>query len=234
MLRSLWGRRLIGLALAVLVGRPGWIGSWAVGEPTQRAGAGLSTTVDAQVTVLDGDTLRLAGGDRVRLLGVDTPETGRPLAQAATDFARRFIAGQTVRLVPDSGERDHYGRLLADVRVERGSLAEALVNAGLAWVYRSADARLLALQAGAVEDRRGVHAWQAPVGGMLYRPTATSFHHPECRLPGNRRSSLPLEENPGCLFKMGLSPCRRCLPWPPSSATMDGLPGARARGSRRD
>ncbi len=178
----------------------------------QTAGAESPTA-----TVLDGDTLRLPNGDKVRLLGVDTPETGQALAHEATEFARAYIEGQTIRLVPDSGERDRYGRLLADVWVDRGSLSQALLRAGLAWVYRAPDPALLAIQAEAVDARRGVHAWVGADDGVLYRPTKTSFHHPDCRLPGADRGSLPLEENPGCLFKIGLSPCRRCLPWPPSS-----------------
>jgi len=208
---SPWGRRVLSLVLAVLASHPPSCGSAPQAVPLSLGGEVLLQTA----TVLDGDTLRLANGDRVRLLGVDTPETGQPMAQEATDFARAHVAGQPVRLVPDSGERDRYGRLLADVWVEGGSLSQALVRAGLAWVYRAPDPVLLALQGEAVEGRRGVHGGVGPAPGILYRLTKTSFHHPECRLPGEDRGTLPLEQNPGCLFKMGLSPCRRCLPWPP-------------------
>ena len=38
--------------------------------------------------VIDGDTIELAGGEIVRLIGVDTPETGEPGASEATRFVR--------------------------------------------------------------------------------------------------------------------------------------------------
>ncbi len=74
------------------------------------------------VRVVDGDTVhvRLASGrERVRLIGVDTPEvTGSrrecwgARASAAT---RRLLAGRRVRLRTDVEERDRFGRLLAYV-----------------------------------------------------------------------------------------------------------------------
>jgi micrococcal nuclease len=76
------------------------------------------------VRIVDGDTVqvRLASGDveRVRLIGVDTPERGRPLAAQATRFtAAAAPPGRTVYLERDVDERDRYGRLLAYVWLER-------------------------------------------------------------------------------------------------------------------
>ena len=71
--------------------------------------------------VIDGDTVVLEGGERVRLLGVDTPELKHPLAQVrafareASDFTRREIEGKNVRLEYDWDRKDHYGRTLAYV-----------------------------------------------------------------------------------------------------------------------
>jgi micrococcal nuclease len=76
------------------------------------------------VKVVDGDTLRvrLAGGtERVRLIGIDTPETVKPdtpvqcYGRAASAAAHRLLDGRDVRLVPDVESRDRYGRLLAYV-----------------------------------------------------------------------------------------------------------------------
>ena len=72
--------------------------------------------------VVDGDTVDVSGGERVRLIGVDTPETKDPRRPVGC-FGReasRFTAGllppgTEVRLVGDVEQRDRFGRLLAYV-----------------------------------------------------------------------------------------------------------------------
>jgi len=90
--------------------------------------------------VVDGDTLLLANGARVRLIGVDTPETVKPetpvepFGPEASEFTRQFIAegnGQ-VRLELDKERQDRYGRFLAYVFVGEKMLNEQLLLAGLA------------------------------------------------------------------------------------------------------
>jgi endonuclease YncB( thermonuclease family) len=81
-----------------------------------------TTSVPAQgdvtsvVRVIDGDTIEVAGGTRVRLIGVDTPETGACFAADATRYANELLpAGTRVRLVYDVQRLDQYGRTLAYV-----------------------------------------------------------------------------------------------------------------------
>ncbi|WP_157960484.1 thermonuclease family protein [Marinimicrobium alkaliphilum] len=90
--------------------------------------------------VIDGDTLRLADGSRVRLIGVDAPELdhqeGRhePLAEAASAAVKQFLAGGKAYLVFGEQPRDHYGRTLAYVyNGERESLEALLLRRGLAF-----------------------------------------------------------------------------------------------------
>jgi micrococcal nuclease len=70
--------------------------------------------------VVDGDTI-VVGDERVRLIGVDTPESVKPgtpvecFALEASAFLKRLIAGRRVRLELDVERRDRYGRLLAYV-----------------------------------------------------------------------------------------------------------------------
>ena len=65
------------------------------------------------------DTLVLDGGERIRLIGVDTPETVHPqkpveyYGKEASAFTKRLAEGQEVRLEYDQQRRDHYGRTLA-------------------------------------------------------------------------------------------------------------------------
>jgi len=80
-------------------------------------------TIPGQVTsVTDGDTIvvRLESGkeERVRLIGVDTPEsTGQvePFGREAASFTRERVGGKAVLLEIDTSERDRFGRLLAYV-----------------------------------------------------------------------------------------------------------------------
>ncbi|KAL7466026.1 hypothetical protein ACHAXS_006317 [Conticribra weissflogii] len=77
--------------------------------------------------VYDGDTLTLDGGDRVRLLGIDTPELKekQPFALEAKEYTKRYCHGKDIWLSFDenaAGEKngdnkDHYGRLLAFIWV---------------------------------------------------------------------------------------------------------------------
>lgn len=87
------------------------------GSATATLPAGIDVVVRK---VVDGDTLDVSGGERVRLIGVDTPETlapDRPVGCFGKE-ASRFITellppGTEVRLVGDAEQRDRYGRLLA-------------------------------------------------------------------------------------------------------------------------
>ncbi len=85
--------------------------------------------------VIDGDTLELAGGDRVRLIGIDTPEFGdgvpEPFAVEAKQFTRHMVAGSSVHLQFDRERFDKYGRILATVHVDGKCLSEELARAGL-------------------------------------------------------------------------------------------------------
>ncbi len=76
------------------------------------------------VRVVDGDTVVVrtgSGEERVRYIGVDTPESVKPgtpvqcFAKAASAANRRLVEGQEVRLVLDAEARDRYGRTLAYV-----------------------------------------------------------------------------------------------------------------------
>ena len=71
------------------------------------------STVTAEIVsrVIDGDTIVLASGERVRLIGLDAPEIGEPGADEATQFVRERVEGLTVWLESDGADRDRFGRL---------------------------------------------------------------------------------------------------------------------------
>jgi micrococcal nuclease len=103
------------------------------GEERSHNGLGRAQVV----RVVDGDTIRVrvAGhGERVRYIGVDTPESVKPgtpvqcYAKRASAANAALVAGRSVRLVGDVEQRDRYGRLLAYVYREPDG---AFVNAQL-------------------------------------------------------------------------------------------------------
>jgi micrococcal nuclease len=90
-------------------------------------GPSRSTTTEHQVggerlavvgSITDGDTFRTEGGERVRLIGVDTPEPDQDAcfaAEATAALAGMIPPGTPVRLVADVDPVDRYGRTLAYV-----------------------------------------------------------------------------------------------------------------------
>lgn len=92
--------------------------------------------------VVDGDTIRVrhrGESERVRYIGIDTPEmshprVGRePFGPEATEANRELVEGERVRLVFGPERRDDYDRLLAYVYLEDGTFVNAeLVEQGWA------------------------------------------------------------------------------------------------------
>lgn len=91
--------------------------------------------------VHDGDTLWLADGRKVRIIGLNTPELARdttpdePLALAARDHLRHLLEKSAdVRLRYGTEKRDRYGRLLAHVFIRDGTnISAALLKQGLGY-----------------------------------------------------------------------------------------------------
>lgn len=152
--RAVWtGVALVTTAILALLDR-----TWSPYRPTGTATARLPATTEdfsryhgqrfGVVNVLDGDTLEIDAPDlgaqatRVRLLGIDAPETGfvdrRPMhyASEATARARELAGGTdvTIYLQETGPYRGKYGRLLAYIELPDGTfLNETLVAEGCAY-----------------------------------------------------------------------------------------------------
>ncbi|NQT95144.1 MAG: thermonuclease family protein [Candidatus Omnitrophica bacterium] len=119
------------------------------------------------VYVYDGDTVKLANGEKVRYIGVDTPEMNYKnppaeyFAEEAKRFNERLVNGKRVRLEFDTERRDKYNRLLAYVYIDNISVSAKLIEEGYARVFiippniRYAD-DFLKLQQKAREEERGL------------------------------------------------------------------------------
>ena len=85
--------------------------------------------------VIDGDTIELQDGRRVRYLGIDTPEAGEYYALEATARNRQFVEGKVVELQSGNRDQDEYGRLLRYVYVNGMFVNAELVAQGYATSY---------------------------------------------------------------------------------------------------
>jgi micrococcal nuclease len=101
-------------------------GLLSCGEAPERDSPGeRSGRLEGRVTkIVDGDTIHVQVGGRrekVRYIGVDTPETHKPgtpvqcYGRSASAFNARLVAERRVELRTDAETRDRYGRLLAYV-----------------------------------------------------------------------------------------------------------------------
>ena len=88
--------------------------------------------------VVDGDTVELEGGERVRYLMIDTPESTQGATDCygteSADFNRSLVEGKEVELTYDVDCDDQYDRLLAFVSVDGREVNSLLVERGLACV----------------------------------------------------------------------------------------------------
>jgi len=93
--------------------------------------------------VIDGDTVQLSDGSRVRLAGIDAPESKYPgkavqcLAPEASRYLKELVEKREVQLIVDSQRRDKYGRILGHIEIGSHYANGELVERGLAIVYRS-------------------------------------------------------------------------------------------------
>ncbi len=98
--------------------------------------------------VIDGDTLWLEHGEKIRLIGIQAPEIfhdGRPpeaYAEAAREVLQLLAMGQQAEVQLNTPPTDRYGRFLGDVYVGGQSLSLKLLESGAARIYLFADNHL--------------------------------------------------------------------------------------------
>ena len=178
--------------------------------------------------VIDGDTIELENGERVRYIGIDTPETKHPskpveyYGREADSANRSLVEGKGVRLEFDVQERDQYGRLLAYVYVGDIFVNAWLVENGYAQVMtippnvRYAE-RFMELQKKAREEGKGL--WGEKAGSLgketgsettavFVTKTGKKYHRKDCRYLRYSRISISLRK----AVSEGYKPCKVCKP----------------------
>lgn len=122
--------------------------------------------------VMDGDTVEISNGEKVRYIGIDTPETREknnsdwvykpmPYAEKAREFNRKLVEGKSVKLEFDVQKRDKYKRLLAYVYVDDKMANIEIAREGLAMIYTyppniKYSQRFLDAQKEARDNKRGL------------------------------------------------------------------------------
>lgn len=98
------------------------------------------TTV-AVTRVIDGDSFEIAGGDEVRVLGIDSCEMDTYGGRQAKESAELYLEGESVVLVQEPGaDRDRYGRLLRYVSTSYGSdFGETMISSDHTGLYEGAN-----------------------------------------------------------------------------------------------
>lgn len=129
---------------------------WPSGEASQAFASSSATSVHFSICsagggancVIDGDTIRW-NGEKVRLVGFNTPEISEP--QCAAEATKGKQAKLRLQQLLNSGsvsfsatvdrDRDRYGRLLREVRVDGRDVAELMISEGLAEPYSGGQKR---------------------------------------------------------------------------------------------
>lgn len=169
-----------------IVPAPGTAPTSSPVQPAQATQPAPAAVCDRLVVrVADGDTVILDRNEKVRLLGVDTPEKFESdklakqaaklqvdaraiarLGQRSTEFTEKRCAGKRCRLVLDGRPKDDYGRTLGYIYLEDGScLNRELIENGYATVYKwfpySRRDEFLRLESEARQGNRGL--WAEPL-----------------------------------------------------------------------
>jgi micrococcal nuclease len=97
----------------------------------QKKERGIDSTV---LRVIDGDTIEMANGDVVRLIGIDAPEKDHPYSKFVIEKLKS-LEGKSVRLEKDVTNKDRYGRYLRYVFLDNHLVNLELVRSGMAYAY---------------------------------------------------------------------------------------------------
>jgi micrococcal nuclease len=146
------------------------------------------------VGVSNGDTLTVLTAEKkqvkIRLAGIDAPETGQDFGQRAKQAASEMAFGKDVT-IRASGQ-DRYGRTVAEVILPDGrNLGREMVRAGMAWryvKYAPNDGTLARLEATAKAEKRGLWSQPNPIPPWDWRH---GTNLPETKgVVGNRRTHV--------------------------------------------
>jgi micrococcal nuclease len=80
--------------------------------------------------IIDGDTIIIQGGEKIRLLGVDCDERGKSCYKSARDWIEELLIGKEVFVEDDIEDKDRYGRSLRYIFLDDENVNVLLVEMG--------------------------------------------------------------------------------------------------------
>jgi len=174
--------------------------------------------------VIDGDTVVLESGERVRLIGIDAPEIGQPGADEATAFVRERVEGRTVWLSSSGADTDRFDRLRRyvwiqpptdtqdEAQIQRYQLNALLLEYGHAVVMIVGGGSTPRPETAPAPPSAHVSEAQAEQAGVLIgNVNSQVFHNLGCSTlpaPANRIYFSTRED----AVSAGHRPCGRCRP----------------------
>lgn len=189
---------------------------------------------DIVTGVSDGDTIEVTrSGEiyRVRLEGIDCPETNQAFGEEATRFVYDLCYGENVKM--DVIGIDRYGRYLAKIILSDGSeLNEELLRAGLAWHYKEYNNEERYAQLEKEARKAGIGLWSDanPIAPWDFRRGVGSvpdelkgkfvgsvnsdiYHLPHCQSALRiNKANLVVFNTKTDAEQTGYNPCRLCNP----------------------
>ena len=114
---------------------------------------GCAQTITGKVVgVSDGDTITVLDEQKrqhkVRLEGIDAPESSQDFGQRAKQSLSDLVFGKTVTVI--SSKKDKYGRTLGKVTLDGKDINQEQIDRGMAWFYRGVSGRVARKRRGCV------------------------------------------------------------------------------------
>lgn len=162
------------------------------------------------VRVVDGDTIEIEGGEKVRYIGIDTPEIVDPRKPAqcfgveASKKNKEIVEGKMVRLEKDVTNKDKYNRLLRYVWLDDVLVNLELVKQGFAYSYSyppdiKYQDQIVNAQKEAKDANRGL--WGACPAQTVIPTLQENNPDGSCLIKGNiNASGEKIYHLPGCGF----------------------------------
>ncbi len=134
------------------------------------------------ITVLDGDTVQVLRNSypvKIRLAGIDAPESAQEYGTASKQSLTELVLRKQVQV--NTRAVDDYGRLVADISVDRLNVNHEQVRRGWAWEYSrfQSNKKLVALQNEAKAAKRGLWAQSTPTPPWQWRKTHAATKPPQ-------------------------------------------------------
>ena len=83
--------------------------------------------------IIDGDTIELINGQKLRLKGINAPEKSMQFNQETTEFVKQLIENKSIKI--ESHGTDKYGRTLAYIFIDGKNINKEILKEGLATLY---------------------------------------------------------------------------------------------------